>query len=75
MQSIYGYIRGKQEQEHKKKRGKDIDPYPDTMELEKARELSSSLNRQKSVFDSSQQGLNKTMSVFERTAVFHAGKE
>jgi hypothetical protein len=75
MQSIYGYLRGRDddEQERRERTSKkpEIDPYPDTLEMEKNRERSSSLNRQEGVFAQPRQGLNRTQSIFEKTAVFH----
>lgn len=75
MQSVFGYLRGKEDQRYLKKPSqRNDDPYPDTMELEKERERGASLNRQKGIFDRPEEGLNKTQSVFDRTAIFHVEK-
>lgn len=74
MQSIHSYIRGKRETDSEKKPRQAPDWEPDSMELEQERARASALNRQKGIFDRQEQGLNRTQSVFERTAVFHVDR-
>lgn len=71
MQSIHSYIRGKRETESEKKPRQAPDWEPDSMDLEQERARASALNRQTGIFGRQEQGLNRTQSVFERTAVFH----
>lgn len=75
MQSLYGYLRSRWDQEYEKRPKQDFDDDPDTMELWKERERAAFFNRQKSVFDQEKQGLNRTDSVFDQTAVFHVNRE
>lgn len=75
MQSINGYLRGKREAESEKRPQQKPDWEPDSMELEQERARAAALNRQTGIFDRLEQGLNRTQSVFEQTAVFHVDRK
>lgn len=75
MQFRYDALRAKEKEQPEDKKKPEWDTEPDTLELEKKRERGAYLNRDKGLFAEAADGLNRTQSVFERTAVFHAHGE
>lgn len=71
MQFHYDALRAKEKEQPEEKKKPGWDTEPDTMELEKKRERGAFLNRERGLFADDADGLNRTRSVFERTAVFH----
>ncbi len=72
MEFRYDALRAKEKGQPEGKKKPEWDTEPDMMELEKKRERGAFLNRQAGLFADRADGLNRTKSVFERTALFHA---